>query len=135
MILPGAATYGEQLPAYIAAGIGMGLTFSPLSNAVLASVAPADHAKANGTNSTLREIGVALGTAVLTAVFTGANGTLTPSGFAAAAQPAVLVGAAAVALGALLALLLPAGRAPRGIAAPEAEAQAVQHRVTEPVAV
>ena len=94
----------------------MGLAFSPISNAVLAGIAPADHAKANGANSTLREIGVALGIAVLTAVFTGAGGTLTPTGFADAAQPAVLVGAAVVAAGALLALLLPSGRV-RGSAA------------------
>jgi EmrB/QacA subfamily drug resistance transporter len=113
VILTGEATYAEQLPGYVAAGIGMGLAFSPISNAVLAGIAPADHAKANGANSTLREIGVALGIAALTAVFTGAGGTLTPSGFAAAAQPAVLFGAGAVAAGALLALLLPSGRVRR----------------------
>ena len=51
-------------------------------------------AKASGTNSTLREIGVALGIAVLTAVFTGAGGQLTPTGYVDAAIPAVFVGAA-----------------------------------------
>jgi MFS family permease len=110
LILGGDPSYAQQLPGYVAAGVGMGLAFSPISNAVLANIAPADHAKANGANSTLREIGVALGIAVLTAVFTGAGGTLTPSGFADAAQPAVLVGAVVVAAGALLALLLPSGR-------------------------
>ncbi len=44
------------------------------STAVLANMVPNDQAKATGTNSTLREIGVALGIAVLTAVFTGAGG-------------------------------------------------------------
>jgi Na+/melibiose symporter-like transporter len=127
VILPGEATYLQQLPAYVAAGVGMGLAFSPLSNAVLATVAPEDHAKANGANSTLREIGVALGIALLTAVFTGAGGTLNPTGFADAAQPAVLVGAAAVGAGALLALLLPSGRVPRR--APEE----AQEAVAEPV--
>ena len=105
-----AVAYGEQLPGYIAAGIGMGLVFAPLSTAVLAGTAPADQAAASGTSSTLREVGVALGIAVLTAVFSGAGGTLTPSGFTGAAQPAVLVGAAATAVAALLAALLPAGR-------------------------
>ena len=84
----------EMLPAFILAGIGMGLVFAPSSTAVLANMAPADHAKASGTNSTLREIGVALGVAVLTAVFTGAGGELTPTGYVDAAIPAVLVGAA-----------------------------------------
>ena len=69
---------------------------------------------------------------MLTAVFTGAGGTLTPTGFADAAQPAVLVGAVAVAAGALLALLLPSGKAPR--VAPDA-VQEAQPQLAEPVAV
>jgi EmrB/QacA subfamily drug resistance transporter len=129
LILAGDAPYAEQLPGYVAAGIGMGLAFSPLSNAVLAGVAPVDHAKANGANSTLREIGVALGIAALTAVFTGAGGSLTPADFAVAAQPAVLVGAAAIAVGALLALLLPSGRTPQDGAGVPVRAQ--QPRVAE----
>ena len=47
--------------------------FAPVSTAVLAGTAPADQAKASGTNSTLRQVGVALRVAVLTAVFTGAG--------------------------------------------------------------
>ncbi len=113
VVLADDVTYGAMLPGFVLAGVGMGLVFAPISTAVLAEVGAADHAKASGTNSTLREIGTALGVAVLTAVFTGAGGTLTPTGFTAAAQPAVLTGAAVTALAALLALLLPAGRAPR----------------------
>ncbi|SMG15590.1 DHA2 family efflux MFS transporter permease subunit [Agreia pratensis] len=104
------ATYPAMLPGFIFAGLGMGLVFAPSSTAVLVNMAPADHAKASGTNSTLREIGVALGIAVLTAVFTGAGGELTPTGYVDAAVPAVFVGAAALALAALIALFLPAGR-------------------------
>ena len=130
LILAGNPTYAVQLPGYVAAGIGMGLAFSPLSNALLANIAPADQAKANGANSTLREVGVALGIAALTAVFTGAGGTLTPSGFADAAQPAVLFGAGAVAVGALLALLLPSGRVRRTEAV-----EAQQAPVLEPATV
>ncbi|MHB1172953.1 MAG: hypothetical protein ACYCZY_10790 [Lacisediminihabitans sp.] len=62
---------------------------------------------------TLREIGVALGVAVLTAVFTGAGGQLTPTGYVSAAIPAVLVGASVPAGSALIALALPAGRSSR----------------------
>ncbi|HEY8317642.1 MAG TPA: DHA2 family efflux MFS transporter permease subunit [Amnibacterium sp.] len=113
LVLADDVTYGAMLPGFVLAGIGMGLVFAPISTAVLADVQPDDHAKASGTNSTLREIGTALGVAVLTAVFTGAGGTLTPTGFTAAAQPAVLTGAAVTALAALLAILLPSGRAPR----------------------
>jgi EmrB/QacA subfamily drug resistance transporter len=101
--------YSEMWPAFAVAGIGMGLVFAPSSTAVLANMVPADHAKASGTNSTLREIGVALGVAVLTAVFTGAGGTLTPTGYVDAAIPAVFVGAGVLGLAALISLALPSG--------------------------
>ncbi len=119
--------YARLLPAFIAAGIGMGLVFAPLSTALLARMAPADTAKASGTNSTLREIGVALGVAVLTAVFTGAGGRLTPAGYVDAAIPAVYVGAAVVLASAVAALLLPAGRMPAATVADRAAEPAPQH--------
>jgi len=105
--------YTTMLPAFIAAGIGMGLVFAPSSTAVLANIREADSAKASGTNSTLREIGIALGIAVLTAVFTGAGGELTPTGYVDAAVPAVAVGAVVLLATAVVALFLPAGRAAR----------------------
>nr|WP_202567250.1 MFS transporter [Agreia sp. COWG] len=108
------AAYSTMLPGFIFAGLGMGLVFAPSSTAVLVNMAPDDHAKASGTNSTLREIGVALGIAVLTAIFVGGGGELTPTGYVDAAVPAVAAGSAALVLATLLALLLPAGRS-RGI--------------------
>ena len=48
----------------------MGLVFAPMSTSVLANMRAEDHAKASGTDSTLREIGVALGVAVLTTTVT-----------------------------------------------------------------
>jgi EmrB/QacA subfamily drug resistance transporter len=114
--------FGTLLPGFLLAGIGMGLVFGPISTVVLSHMAPADHAKASGANSTLREIGVALGIAVLTAVFTGAGGQLTPTGYVSAAQPAVLVGAGVVALSAILALFLPAGRGVAAEPVPAADA-------------
>lgn len=110
LTLSATTPYSEMWPPFLLAGIGMGLVFAPSSTAVLAHMRPADHAKASGANSTLREIGVALGVAVLTAVFTGAGGTLTPTGYVDAAIPAVWVGAAALALAALIALALPGHR-------------------------
>jgi MFS family permease len=109
---PGVA-YTTMLYPFILAGIGMGLVFSPSSTAVLATMREQDRAKASGVNATVREIGVALGIAVLVAIFTGANGQLTPTGYVSAAVPAVLVGAAAVGVTALASLALPSGRLPR----------------------
>ena len=110
--------YTTMLPAFIAAGVGMGLVFAPVSTAVLAHMREDDTAKASGTNSTLREIGVALGIAVLTAVFTGAGGQLTPTGYVDAAIPAVAVGGAVLVATLIVALFLPAGRSERHQPAP-----------------
>lgn len=122
--------YSAMWPPFALAGIGMGLVFAPSSTAVLANMKPDDHAKASGTNSTLREIGVALGVAVLTAVFTGAGGTLTPTGYVDAAIPAVWVGAGVLALAAVISLFLPSGiiRRRRGAAADP------EHEITEAAA-
>src|SRR5690606_34672831 len=105
--------YADLVGAFIMAGVGMGLVFAPSSTAVLAHIVPADTAKASGTNATIREVGIALGIAVLTAVFTGAGGQLTPTGYVDAAIPAVATGAVVVAATALAAVLLPAGRLAR----------------------
>lgn len=130
MTLSATLPYSEMWPPFLLAGIGMGLVFAPSSTAVLANMRPADHAKASGTNSTLREIGVALGVAVLTAVFTGAGGTLTPTGYVDAAIPAVWVGAGVLAAAALISLALPGRRAAaraaaRAVAAPASADPAV----------
>ncbi|WP_313544902.1 DHA2 family efflux MFS transporter permease subunit [Leifsonia aquatica] len=121
LTLSATVAYSEIWPPFLLAGIGMGLVFAPSSTAVLANMRPADHAKASGTNSTLREIGVALGVAVLTAVFTGAGGTLTPTGYVDAAIPAVWVGAAVLALAAVIALALPGRRLATRLAAAAAD--------------
>jgi EmrB/QacA subfamily drug resistance transporter len=113
LVMTADVEYLTMLPAFIAAGIGMGLVFAPTSTAVLANIREADSAKASGTNTTLREVGIALGVAVLTAVFTGAGGQLTPVDYVDAAVPAVAVGAAVILVTAAVALLLPAGRSPR----------------------
>lgn len=114
------ASYTSLVPGLLLAGIGMGLTFAPSATAVLADVPPADHGTASSTNSTLREIGVALGVAVLTAAFQAAGGELTPTAFADGLRPAVLLGAAVIALAAVVSLAMPrsTGRtAPRDAAA------------------
>jgi EmrB/QacA subfamily drug resistance transporter len=102
--------YSSMVGPFIMAGIGMGLVFSPSSTAVLATMSEKDNAKASGANSTIREIGIALGVAVMTAVFTGAGGQLTPTGYVDAAIPAVLTGAFVLAATTLISLALPAGR-------------------------
>ena len=92
------------------AGVGMGLVFAPSATALLATLGVVDHAKASGVNSTVREIGIALGTAVMTAIFVSAGGELQPDLYVDAARPAVLTGSAVLLAAAVAALWLPAGR-------------------------
>jgi EmrB/QacA subfamily drug resistance transporter len=106
LLEPG-ASYVSLVPAFVMAGVGMGLTFAPNATAVLADMKDADHATASSTNATLRETGVALGIAVLTAVFLGAGGSLTPTGYTDALAPALLVGAAFVVVALVAALFMP----------------------------
>ena len=119
LLLDADVAYLSLVAPFLLGGVGMALVFAPMSTAVLAGMPADDHAKASGTNSTLREVGVALGVAVLTAVFTGAGGQLTPTGYVSAAVPAVLTGAAALALALVASLFLPAGRAVRAASATE----------------
>jgi predicted MFS family arabinose efflux permease len=124
-------SYLTMLPAFISAGVGMALVFAPSSTAVLANIRPHDTAKASGTNSTVREIGIALGIAVLTAVFTGAGGELSPTGYVDAAIPAVMTGAFVVLATAIVALFLPAGRGTHSEADAFAEAEEAEERETQ----
>jgi EmrB/QacA subfamily drug resistance transporter len=102
--------YSSFVPALLIAGVGMGLTFSPMATAVLDGLPEQDFAIASSANSTIREFGVALGVALLTAVFLGNGGSLDPRGYDGAIGPALLTGAAAVAVAGLASLFVPGRR-------------------------
>ncbi|MCX5177574.1 DHA2 family efflux MFS transporter permease subunit [Streptomyces virginiae] len=124
-ILSADVSYAAQLPPLILSGIGMALYFAPAANVLMSTVAPADQGKASGTNNALREVGGALGVAVLASVFSAQGGYESPQAFTDGTVPALWIGAGAVALAAGLALLVPrkakADRAPadRSVAVPE----------------
>ncbi|MDF1602972.1 MFS transporter [Nocardioides sp. YIM 152315] len=102
-----ASAYPAFVPPLLMAGVGMGLTFAPMATAVLEGLPEGDFAVASSANSTVREFGVALGIAVLTAVFLGNDGQLSPQGYDGAIGPALLTGAAAVALAVVASLFAP----------------------------
>jgi hypothetical protein len=62
---------------------------------------------ASGANNTFREVGGVLGIAALGAVFASRGGYATGHAYVAGLVPAVWVGVAVVAVGALVAMLLP----------------------------
>lgn len=74
------AHYVEYLWTLFTMGLGMGMTFTPVSIAVLQRVSPAQTGMASATINTLRELGGVLGIAVLGAVLTNRmTDTLTAS--------------------------------------------------------
>jgi hypothetical protein len=81
--------------------------FAPLANVVLGSVRGAEEGKASGANSAVREVGGVLGVAVLASIFARTGGYANPETFVDGLIPATFVGAAVVAIGALLALAVP----------------------------
>jgi EmrB/QacA subfamily drug resistance transporter len=99
--------YGNLVVAFVLAGIGMGLTFAPVSTMALGSVTERDRGVASGANNTIREVGVAAGVATLASIFSSFGGYASGPTFVDGLRPAVMVGAAVVAAGALIALLLP----------------------------
>jgi len=107
-------TYPSLVPGLVMAGVGMGLTFAPNATAVLDGLPDSDFATSSSANSTLREFGVALGVALLTAVFLANGGQLSPTGYDGAIAPALLTGAAFVGVAALAALFAPGRRRTRG---------------------
>jgi MFS family permease len=110
--------YADLVIPFIMAGTGMALVFAPAANAVLGAVRPQEAGQASGATNAIRELGGTLGVAVLASVFASTGSYASPQAFTNGLTSAIWVGAAVLAAGALIALLVP-GRGRRA-AAPEA---------------
>ncbi|MET9420670.1 MFS transporter [Streptomyces sp. NPDC006540] len=110
LVLEPGVSYTAQLPALVISGVGMALYFAPAASVVMSSVRPSEQGIASGANNALREVGGALGIAVLGAVFAAQGGYESPQAFSDGTVPAVWIGAGALAVAALVALLIPGGR-------------------------
>jgi MFS family permease len=99
--------YGSLVGPFIVSGIGMGMFFAPVANVVLSAVRPVEEGKASGANNAIREVGGVFGVAVLASLFSRYGGYESPATFNDGLVPAIWVGAAVVAGGAVLALLIP----------------------------
>ena len=100
-------SYTSMLIPFVLAGSGMAMVFAPSANAVLSSVRTAQTGQASGATNAIRELGGVLGIAVLATVFTSYGSYASPQAYVAGLQPAMWVGAAVLAVGALIALVLP----------------------------
>lgn len=88
------------LPAILTYGTGIGFATAQLGNITLAEIPQRLAGVASGVSGTVRQVGAALGIAVVGAAYNGGGG-----------RPAVLVAAAAVFLGVITSSLIPAGPA------------------------
>ncbi|MCX5368655.1 DHA2 family efflux MFS transporter permease subunit [Streptomyces sp. NBC_00015] len=104
------ASYAAQLPGLIVSGIGMALFFAPASNLVMSSVRPQEQGIASGANNALREVGGALGIAIMSSIFAAQGGYESGQTFVDGLRPALVTGAAVVALAGFATLLIPARR-------------------------
>jgi EmrB/QacA subfamily drug resistance transporter len=100
-------SYASLVAPMVLAGSGMSLVFAPSANAVLASVRTDQAGQASGATNSIRELGGTFGIAVLSTVFTGSGGYTSAHAFVSGLTPALWVGVAVLAAGALLALALP----------------------------
>ena len=96
--------YSELVTPFILSGIGMALYFAPVANVVLSTVRPEEEGQASGANNAIRELGGVFGVAVLASVFAHYGGYGSGASFVDGLTPAIYVGAALVAAGALAAL-------------------------------
>src|SRR3954447_5348171 len=104
------ASYSAQLPGLILSGIGMALFFAPASNLVMSSVRSEEQGIASGANNALREVGGALGIAVMASIFSAQGGYESGQSFVDGLKPALMTGSSVVALAGVAALLIPTRR-------------------------
>jgi EmrB/QacA subfamily drug resistance transporter len=100
-------SYTSMLIPFILAGSGMALVFAPSANAVLASVRTSQTGQASGATNAIRELGGVLGIAVLATVFTSHGSYANPQAYVDGLVPALWIGAAVLAAGALIAAVFP----------------------------
>src|SRR3954462_3188378 len=103
--------YVEFVGPFLISGVGMALFFAPVANVILSSVNREEEGQASGANNAIRELGGVFGVAVLAAVFTAKGSYASGQEFVDGMNPAVLIGAALVAVGAVAAFAIK--RSPR----------------------
>jgi MFS family permease len=130
--------YSSLVVPFVIAGTGMALVFAPSANAVLSAVRPQEAGQASGATNAIRELGGVMGVAVLASVFSAHGSYATPQAFSDGVVAALPIGAAVLAAGALIALLVPglkSRRVAEAATAAEVPADAVAaDAVAEPVA-
>ena len=126
-ILTATLPYSSIVAPFVLSGVGMAMYFAPVANVVLSAVKPEEEGQASGANNAIRELGGVFGVAVLASIFARYGGYDSGPSFVDGVTPALYVGAAIVAVGAVAALFIP-GRRRQGVA--ELEQFAPEPRLT-----
>jgi MFS family permease len=113
----GHGDYGSHVvPAMIILGVGMGMSFVPVTIAGTSGVSPEDSGLASGLLNTTQQVGGSLGLAILTSVATSRTtaalhtGSGLPAALTHGFKGAFIVGAVLCAMGAVFTILLLPGR-------------------------
>src|SRR5262245_51103313 len=99
--------YAELVGPFIVSGVGMALFWAPVANVVLGAVSRVEEGKASGTQNSIRELGGVFGVAVLASVWSHYGSYASEQSFVDGMIPAVWIGAAVVAAGAVASFLIP----------------------------
>lgn len=104
-------SYTTQIPAFVLCGLGMAMFFAPASTILMGSVAQAEQGIASGVNNAVREVGGALGVAVLASVFSANGGYRSPQAFTDGLVPALWIAAISLLAASVVTLSVPRRRA------------------------
>ncbi|MET7345822.1 DHA2 family efflux MFS transporter permease subunit [Streptomyces sp. NPDC005547] len=132
-VLDPGVSYVAQLPSLMICGAGMAMFYAPLMNLTMGSVAEHEQGIASGVTAATREVGAALGVALLASIFSANGGYASPQNFVDGLVPAMWVGAVAVALATFSMLIAPGRRAAQtAVAAKAAPVAATPEPAPEP---
>ena len=99
--------YASLIAPFVIAGTGMALVFAPSANAILSAVRPEEAGQASGATNAIRELGGVMGVAVLATIFSAHGSYASPQAFSDGVVAALPIGAAVLAVGAIIALFVP----------------------------
>jgi EmrB/QacA subfamily drug resistance transporter len=105
-------SYASSVAALVLAGTGTSMAMPAQQSAVMSSAPVSSMSKAAGTFSTVRQVGGALGVAILAAVFAAHGSDRSPLGFTDGFSAAMIAAAVMAFAGAASGLLAPGRRAP-----------------------
>jgi MFS family permease len=97
--------YGALIPGFVVFGVGFSVVFTVMTTLVMANAPTDDRGMVSGVYNTARNVGAALGVAVMGAILAAESGNGTPSEVDSAFAITLEVTAGVIALGALLAYL------------------------------